>query len=33
MSEWILTNSRTLELVVGFGFGLYFIAKGLPVLL
>jgi hypothetical protein len=31
MSEWILANSRTLELVVGFG--PYFIAKGRPVLL
>ena len=33
MSEWILSNSRKLEVFVGIGFGLYFIAKGLAVLL
>jgi len=32
MSEWILANSRSLEIYVGIGFGLYFIAKGLVVL-
>lgn len=33
MSEWILANSRMLEIVVGIAFGVYFIAKGLVVLL
>jgi threonine/homoserine/homoserine lactone efflux protein len=32
MSEWILANSRSLEIYVGIGFGLYFVAKGLVVL-
>ena len=32
MSEWILANSRMLEVVVGIGFGIYFILKGLTVL-
>ena len=33
MSEWILANSRMLEIVVGIGFGIYFLVKGLAVLL
>ena len=33
MTEWIVANSRTLEMVVGLGFGAYFLAKGLAVLL
>lgn len=33
MTEWILGNSRTVEIVVGLGFGLYFLGKGLAVLL
>jgi hypothetical protein len=32
MSEWILANSRMLEIVVGIGFGVYFLLKGLVVL-
>jgi hypothetical protein len=33
MSEWIMGNSRMLEIVVGLGFGMYFLGKGLVVLL
>jgi len=33
MTEWIMANSRRLEMVVGLGFGAYFLAKGLAVLL
>jgi hypothetical protein len=33
MTKWIMANSRTLEIVVGLGFGVYFLAKGLAVLL
>jgi threonine/homoserine/homoserine lactone efflux protein len=33
MTEWIMANSRRLEIVVGLGFGIYFLAKGLAVLL
>ena len=33
MTEWIMANSRMLEIVVGLGFGAYFLAKGLAVLL
>ena len=33
MTEWIMANSRMLEIVVGLGFGVYFLAKGLAVLL
>lgn len=32
MTEWIMKNSRMLEIVVGVGFGLYFLVKGLVVL-
>jgi threonine/homoserine/homoserine lactone efflux protein len=32
MTEWIMRNSRRLEIVVGLGFGAYFIGKGLVVL-
>jgi Sap, sulfolipid-1-addressing protein len=32
MTEWIMANSRTIEIVVGLGFGVYFLAKGLAVL-
>jgi Sap-like sulfolipid-1-addressing protein len=32
MTEWIMANSRILEIVVGLGFGAYFLAKGLVVL-
>lgn len=32
MSEWIMANSRMLEIVVGIAFGVYFLAKGLVVL-
>lgn len=32
MTEWIMANSRMLEIVVGLGFGVYFLAKGLVVL-
>lgn len=32
MTEWIMANSRVLEIVVGLGFGVYFVAKGLVVL-
>jgi hypothetical protein len=33
MTEWIMSNLRMIEIVVGLGFGLYFLAKGLVVLL
>jgi hypothetical protein len=33
MTEWIMANLRMIEIVVGLGFGLYFLAKGLAVLL
>ena len=33
MTEWIMANSRRLEIVVGLGFGAYFLVKGLAVLL
>jgi len=33
MTEWIIANSRMLEMLVGLGFGVYFLAKGLAVLL
>ena len=33
MTEWILGNLRMVEIVVGLGFGAYFLAKGLAVLL
>jgi hypothetical protein len=33
MTEWIMAHSRMLEIVVGLGFGVYFLAKGLAVLL
>jgi len=32
MTEWIMANSRMIEIVVGLGFGAYFLAKGLAVL-
>ena len=32
MTEWIMRNSRRLEIVVGLGFGAYFLVKGLAVL-
>ena len=32
MTEWIMRNSRRLEIVVGLGFGAYFLVKGLVVL-
>ena len=32
MTEWIMANSRMIEVVVGLGFGVYFLAKGLAVL-
>ena len=32
MTEWIMANSRRLEIVVGLGFGVYFLAKGVVVL-
>jgi hypothetical protein len=32
MTEWIMANSRMIEVVVGLGFGVYFLAKGLVVL-
>lgn len=31
-TEWIMANSRMLEIVVGLGFGAYFLVKGLVVL-
>jgi Sap, sulfolipid-1-addressing protein len=33
LTEWIMANFRMIEIVVGLGFGLYFLAKGLAVLL
>jgi Sap, sulfolipid-1-addressing protein len=33
MTEWIMANSRMIEVVVGLGFGAYFLLKGLVVLL
>ena len=33
MTEWIMANSRMIEIAVGLGFGAYFLAKGLAVLL
>ncbi len=33
MTEWIMSNSRMLEIVVGLGFGVLFLYKGLVVLL
>ena len=33
MTEWIMANSRMIEVVVGLGFGVYFLGKGLAVLL
>jgi Sap, sulfolipid-1-addressing protein len=33
MTEWIMANLRMIEIVVGLGFGVYFLAKGLAVLL
>jgi hypothetical protein len=33
MTEWIMDNGRMLEIVVGLGFGVYFLVKGLAVLL
>ena len=32
MTHWIMANSRMIEIVVGLGFGVYFLAKGLVVL-
>ena len=32
MTEWIMDNSRKLEIVAGLGFGAYFLVKGLVVL-
>ena len=32
LTEWIMGNSRTIEIVVGLGFGAYFLGKGLVVL-
>ena len=33
LTEWIMANSRRIEIVVGLGFGAYFLVKGLAVLL
>jgi hypothetical protein len=33
MTEWIMANLRMIEIVVGLGFGVYFLTKGLAVLL
>lgn len=33
MTEWIMANSRVLEIVIGLGFGAMFLYKGLSVLL
>ena len=33
MSGWLLDHSRMLEIVVGLGFGVLFLWKGLAVLL
>jgi hypothetical protein len=32
VTAWIMGNSRMIEVVVGLGFGVYFLAKGLVVL-
>ena len=32
LTEWIMGNSRMIEIVVGLGFGVYFLGKGLVVL-
>ena len=32
MSEWIMSNARMLEIVVGFGFGAIFLIKGVTAL-
>jgi hypothetical protein len=32
MTEWIMANSRMLEIVVGFGFGAVFAFKGVTAL-
>ncbi len=32
LTEWIMTNSRMIEIVIGIGFGLMFLSKGLAVL-
>jgi hypothetical protein len=32
LTEWIMANSRMIEVVVGLAFGVYFLAKGLVVL-
>jgi len=32
MSEWIISNARMLEIVVGFGFGAVFLIKGVRAL-
>ena len=32
MSEWIMSNARMLEIVVGFGFGAVFLIKGVTAL-
>jgi hypothetical protein len=32
MTEWIMANSRMIEVVVGLTLGVYFLAKGLVVL-
>jgi hypothetical protein len=32
MSEWIISNARMLEIVVGFGFGAVFLLKGVRAL-
>jgi Sap, sulfolipid-1-addressing protein len=33
MTDWIVGNSRAIEVVVGLGFGAYFLWKGLSALL
>lgn len=33
MTDWIMGNLRMIEIVVGLAFGIYFLAKGLAVLL
>ena len=32
LTEWIMTNSRMIEIVIGLGFGSVFLFKGLVVL-
>ena len=32
LTEWIMTNSRMIEIVIGLGFGAVFLVKGLVVL-